>query len=504
MVKEENNKISYALLARKQFLDLLRQLKLNRDFEPEEVSRICDLLQNYDEILYPIIVKELENADDEVLIQKYEYILKFLDYPGFIPHLIELFPKTYEKPALRKAILNVLRHYKFGIRHPLYSQYGRHILERIGKIKQKFLAVRYYDFDELTEAFKEFYLLETDEMTFLMHDFAGNGKVALQTLELFLMTGIHELINETIEEIAKIRDSQSIRILMSAKEYLPIEYHALINDSLKKLKFLCVLEPEKKPLDLHIEKTLMSFPYIAGARYIAFVIKAGDYSHFLFFVIKEHNGLNNYSTSRFYLTDEQLNKLTEYFSNEFSLIEVKPDYAAAILADGIRNNYLNGIAFPPIFPVISRILPKNYLKPRPYDPTTIKTHFEEASKVRTSMEQAERLWDIIRPLNWLADDERFKDIVNKWYMNSNKESSWLDELLIRKTIREIVIPNLYRWKERLLLLSDFLYNTEMNLDFIPCIISVAENLSSNVEEMEELPFLRIFIRESKNIVIANS
>lgn len=502
MVNNGNSKISYALLARKQILDLLRQLKLERDFEPEEVLRIGELIQNYDPFFYPIIVKELEHAEEnEALLKKYEYLLKYLDSHELIGPLIELFRKSYQRPLLRKTIIEVLRHYEVDLNDPIYKDYFRYMLEKVAEVKKKLLECGIEDLPKLLESFQEFFLLGEDEMILLMREIASLGKPSLDILDLFLRTGVKELIFETIREIAKIRDRKSVKILLNAQDFLPNHFNYSLKTNLKKMQFLTILKDENDDKKSQLLSTWVGFPYHNGFRKVGLALKIGNMYHYVLFVIDEEWGISKESEYRLNLDEDQLKRVENYFARECLLYKVSEDYAGKVLASAVRINFLNQNPFPPIFVVISRYLPTFFIAPHSFRAFTIKHLLREICKSHEREDSAERLWEILMPLNWLVSNERFKDLVEKWYLPHKKSEEWLDELLIRRTLREIIIPHRLDWSNRLLFLADFLYNVVEQKELIPYILKISELIKDNVDLLAEIPFFRLFILGSKKILL---
>jgi len=504
VAKGQNSPISYALLARKQILELLNRLKLNKEFVPEEILRIADLLQNYDEIYYPLIVKEFENADSEVLIQKYQFLLKYLDYPGFTPMLIELLQKKLRNYKQKKAILDVLKYYRVDFSAPQLKKYLETEEELIRKIKLKLLQSANADLNDLASAMQEFYILDENEMISLMRELVKEEVRAIPILDLMLRTGIKSVIFEAIRLLGRIKDSESMAVLNAAKLYLPPKFCEEIAKSIRKLRFMWVKKSKEQSAGFKVEKAYLSYPTEFLNRNLVFVVKQDAYNHLLFFNITKNRGIADFVTAKFYLSEAALKEIEEYYKNEFSLREVALYYAKSLLCDGVRKNYVNEIPFHPLFPVVTKFIPSNYICPFSYDPTTIKSNPEIKNIIPSlTYEITDELLEIIRSLNWLSSDGRFKDIVFKWYLGSDKNSWWLDELLIRKVLREIIIPNLYDWKEMLFLLADFMYNTGGKLELVAVFVELATSLNTNIEEMEQVRLLRVFITESKNIVLQN-
>lgn len=504
MAEERNSSISYALLARKQFLDLLRNLELNKDFVPEEVVRIGELMQNFDsKIFYPIILERLEKLESTFLLKKYEYLLKYLDYEGFVPLLVNLLPKVVEKLELKRTIISVLKYYDVSFSSPSLKKYREIVCKEMEKVRNKFVdVIENQDLNSLCEVMGKFFNFEEEEMIEIITELATLGEKSLPILELMLKTGINNVIEKTIVELSKIKEGRSLQILKEAMEYLPTKYFHLIDRAIKKLNFMGIQHSAQKEKDIKVLKIYLSYPYSFRGRQIGIAVSENQNIHFLFFDIKEEKGIYDVINVHFFLSEEELKRIVQKYCDEFILKEVKLSYGILIFADGVRRNYVNDVPFHPFFSVAASLLPLQFIKPMPYDPESIKKSLGGINlPIRDIETKGSNIWKEISKLNWLSGDERFRDIIKKWYMNSNKESPWLNELLIRKVLREMIVPNIYSWKERLFLLADFLYNTSKEPYLVFDIIEVAESLTSKIEVMEELPFIRTFILESKNIVL---
>ncbi len=505
MAKSQDSSISYALLSRKQFLELLKQLKLNKNFSPDEMLRIAELIQNFDKMFYPLIVEEFANADSEVLIQKYEYLMKYLDYQGFTTPLIDLLNNQIKDFRIKRAIINVLKFYNVEFTSPKLKQFQKNEDELFKSLKIRALHANKKDLNNLAEIMQDFWLLEEGAMVTLVKELAREGVLAIPILELLLNTGINNVVNEIISQLGKIKNSLSLTVLEKAKHYLPSEYYAEVDKSIRRLNFMWITEIEKEKKDFTIEKTFLSYPAEFLSRYIMFWIKDDSSNHLIVLNVTKKRGISDFINVNFYLSKDEVLEKINRFQQELLLREVHNEYVKIFFSEGIRNNYVNKVPFHPLFPVISTLLPVDFIRPVPNDPSIILNKFEghrlKSDKSIDWVKYTDKLTNIIKTLNWLIKDDRFKDIVRKWYLDSEKHSVWLDDLLVRKVLREIIIPNLYDWKEMLFLLSDFMYNTGEEKELARLFVQLASTLNNNIEEMEQNELLKLIIIESKNFLI---
>lgn len=505
MAKSQDSSISYALLSRKQFLELLKQLKLNKNFSPDEMLRIAELIQNFDKMFYPLIVEEFANADSEVLIQKYEYLMKYLDYQGFTTPLIDLLNNQIKDFRIKRAIINVLKFYNVEFTSPKLKQFQKNEEELFKSLKIRALHADKKDLNNLAEIMQDFWLLEEGAMVTLVKELAREGVLAIPILELLLNTGINNVVNEIISQLGKIKNSLSLTVLEKAKHYLPSEYYAEVVKSIRRLNFMWITEIEKEKTDFTIEKTFLSYPAEFLSRYIMFWIKDDSSNHLIVLNVTKKRGISDFINVNFYLSKDEVLEKINRFQQELLLREVHKEYVKIFFSEGIRNNYVNKVPFHPLFPVISTLLPVDFIRLVPHNPSIILNKFEvnrlKSDKAIDWEKYKDKLTNIIKTLNWLIKDDRFKDIVRKWYMDSEKHSGWLDDLLVRKVLREIILPNLYDWKEMLFLLSDFMYNTGEEKELARLFVQLASTLNNNIEEMEQNELLKLLIIESKNFLI---
>ncbi len=502
MADNNDSNLSYALLARKQFLELLNQLKITKEFVPTEMARIAELMSNYDPIFYPLIIDELKRVESEELLKKFEYLISALDYRGFVPLLIKLLPEVTEKPELKRIVIRLLKYYHADFSVPPLKDYLKQEKDFLSATKEALLNSSEQSIAELHRHMIKFYSMDNSQMVSFVKSLLGNGEKAVAALDLLLRTGIDEVIVAALNTLGMIKSPKSITVLRRAFRYLPQDYKELVEKNIRRLKFMWVSEEQDyEDNKWQVQNCLVSFPYFYGYRYVGVLVFNGKDRHFIFFTIDEDIGIKRLFCASFMNNDKKYERFIERYRKDFNMKYMSLDYTALIMKDGVRKNYLNGVFFPPLFPVVSFCLPFNLMKPFPYDPTVIKSRVGDYKNRYITEEEEKKIFDIISQAGWLSADERFKDIVKKWYSGTEKKSVYLNHLLVRKTLRELIIPNLYRWKERLLLLADFLYNIEENRELIPAVIALSDSLVENVEEMENNEFMKMFIICSKEMVL---
>lgn len=502
MAKNQDSNISQALLARKHILELLHELNLS-ETSPDEIKRIGDLIESIGEFFYKIIIDEMANLESDQLLKKYEYLIKYLNYIDFVPFLIDLLPKSKGNFKLRRTIINLLKYYNANFRAEPLNSYISEINSEISKIPQKIIYHLNLDVFSLHKVLEEFYYLDTNEKLFVLNKLAEcyhSNQNVMRFFDILLRTGLNDAIVSSIEAIAKIRTGESLQLLEEALLYLPDEFHPLITKGIRKLSFMGIKTSEKQNKDSIIEKTYLGYPLRCRERYLLIVIRERENRHLCLVNIDLSDGVMEPVSAKFNLSIEMLERLQSNYEKEYHLKEVNIEYATKILSNNILYNYLYLQPFPPLFAVIAYFLPPTFIKPNS-SYLSKGTPFAQFKKCYVSPEESEKVWEIIKDLHWLSCNLRFKEIVNKWYADSEKNSDFLDNLLIRKTIREIFISDLESWSKRFYLLADFLYNINEKKDIIPIISALEKSFSSSIEEMENMPFIRRFIKESRKIVL---
>lgn len=502
MAKNQDSNISQALLARKHILELLHELDLS-ETSPDEIKRIGDLIENIGEFFYKIIIDEMVNLESAQLLKKYEYLIKYLNYIGFVPFLVDLLPKSKGNFKLRRTIINLLKHYNANFQSEPLSSYISEINCEISKIPQKVIYHLNLDFFSVHKVLEEFYYLDTKEKLFVLNKLAElypSNQSVIKFFDILLRTGLNDTIVSSIEVIAKIRTGESLHLLEEALLYLPDEFHPIISKGIRKLSFMGIKTSKKQDKDAIVEKTYLGYPLRCRERYLLIVIRERENRHLCLVNIDLTDGVMDPVSAKFNLSVENLERLLTYYEKEYRLKEVKVDYASKILSNNILYNHLYLQPFPPLFAVMAYFLPIAFINHNS-SYLSKEVPFEQFEKLNVSHEESEKVWEIIKDLEWLSCNQRFKEIVNKWYTGSEKDSDFLDNLLIRKIIREIFVSDLESWSKRFYLLADFLYNINEKKDIIPIICALEKSFSSSIEEMENMPFIRHFIKESKKLVL---
>jgi hypothetical protein len=490
------------LIARKNILGLLRRLEQGKDYEPENIERIGDYIANYGDRVIPIIIKEMEKMSDEIPLRKMEYLIEYLDDDKFEPELINLLSKTKDNLRLRKSVINILKFYGADFYQPPLCTFMEKINEEVRTLSQELTENINTPGDYLFRLLDEFHYLETEDQRNMLRQLTDFSNPAeLKIIEMALRTGINDIILEAMSILGRIKSREALRILNDALIYLPNKYHENLIRNSRKLNFMGIVESSDNRQVDNVKCAYIGYPMAYGERHMLFIIENGGTEHILFFEIEEKWGINEGCHACMDIKKVNMPQVLNNYVEQFYLKEVNLTYAAKIFADAVRKNYTFDVPFPSAFPLVSMYLPSYYIKPYVYNAYKVKLSFAGNDQLVSLIRRSAELWEEFDFLGWFTEDARFEDIIDRWYKNSkNDEPSWMDDLLIRKVSREIIIPELDLWKERLYALADFLVNISEYQEYIPMILAVENVMVKDIEAMENIPFFRKMIIESKNII----
>lgn len=502
MMNENNSKISNILMIRRNILESLRDIEHSKDMDISTLERIADYFFRYDDFLIPILIEEFQKNKEERVLSKYEFILKYLDNPNLIKPLIDCLEKNKDNLKLKRTIFRVLKHYNVEFSAPPLNQYYQELLRDSEKLSEKLINTYNCDWYNFNSALSEFFYVEDGQIEVLKFLEKNEDLRKYGVLLTLLLSNNPYLIEEIIKILGRSYDGQAYDVLRKALIFLPAKYHKQIDLNLRKLSFKGVKNSDFIESG-EILSCYISYPLVDDERYILYDISKDNQYIVALIEIDREIGIGE--NGIFYITknkEAKEKKINDFIEN-LNLKKVTNGYDIRLINNAVFNNYVVDATFPPVFSILINFLPVYYFKPLKYSPDRVLDKFSSFNiKKEVLLKNSAKLWDIVYKLGWLSEDYRFIKIVEKWYLNAKKEEYfWMDDLLVRKVLREIILSDINNWKNKLLFLADFLDNINESREYIEMILSVYDAFTRDIEKMEKMPFIRKLILESKNLVL---
>ena len=502
MVNESNPKISNILLIRRNVLEYLKEIEHSKDIDMDALERIGDYFLRYDELIIPMLIEEFVKIKEERVLTKYEYLLKYLDNPNLIKPLIQSLVKNKENLKLKTSILRVLKHYNVDFSSPPLNLFYSEFLTEAQKIADKLINSYNSNWYNFSSAFFEFSYLEEGQINVLKCIEKSNDKRKYGVFLTMLLTNNPILINSVIEILGKSYDVEAFNILEKAFVFLPTKYHNLIDTNLRKLRFKGINKDEDIIEENNILHCYVSYPLSEDEVYILYDIQKNDFRIIILMELNLEEGICENCNFNISKNLEMHNMNINTLIKNMNLREITNGYDVRLLNNAIFSNYVNDSKFPPGFSILINFLPAYYFKPILYHPERVREKYKFYKDKEYLLKNSFKIWDIVDKLGWLSENYHFVAIVEKWYLNSKKdEYFWMDDLFIRKVLREIILSDINNWKNKLLFLADFLDNINENREYIDIIIAVYDELTKDIEKTEKIPFIRKLILGSKDLVL---
>ncbi|MCX7770703.1 MAG: hypothetical protein N2202_06430 [Proteobacteria bacterium] len=471
-------------------LEFLNKLERNKSIKEDDIEDIAEKLIDYGHLAIPIIVKNFTLQKDPLILSRYEYLIMNIYDMDFLKYLVKV--NLDENLYLRKSLINLLNFYGYDLTESdIYYSISNYFIETKSFIKAV-LENSENSYQSIIELIKMVYFLTDSEKESLIQSILDNyEEKTFIILYLFLWTGSHTLINETLKLLGRMKTGKSLFLLKISKEFLPEIFSEEIERSIKKLNFSGIYNEEKLKF---LERNFRIRTKISNLN--------RDKEFFIFFEISDLNKANKFlfSISDFYflsvnsyLYDSNDSKL----ENLFGLKDADSKYLYNILQDLIRNHYDMGVPFPWQFTCLVFFLNYKDLVPKKYE-----CQIEKREEFFLNEFLHAEIKNLLSMNDWLLNDIRFVEIVEKWYFNTEPyEDLWRDHLFIRKVIREIIIPEMEFWKRRLCQLGDYLYLVEGKQKLSMYLHKTVERLKPDIEFIEKEDLIKEIIMYNKEKVL---
>ncbi|MCX7990800.1 MAG: hypothetical protein N2999_02005 [Proteobacteria bacterium] len=502
MKNKVDSKVSNILLIRRNILEYLKEVEYSKDIDLETLERVGEYFLRYEELVTPILIEELEKKEGTKTLNKFEYLLKYLDNPNLVRPLIDALIRNKDKTKLKTTILRVLKYYNVDFSLPPLNQFHSELQIEVDKMAHDLIQSYNENWYKFRDTFFDFCYSEDSQINILRLIEKSEDKRKYGVLSTMLLTNNHNLITSVIETLGRSYDEEALEVLKRALIFLPVKYHNLVELNLRKLSFKNVKGADYLCEENSIELCYMSFPFSSDMRQIMYITKKDSNYILILIEIETEKGVGENCIFYFLQSFDEAKRMAETFIRNLNLKEVTNGYDIKMINSAIFFNYVNDYRFTPYFSVLLNFLPSYYFKPVLYSSDKIREKFQVTGDREWLLKNSDKLWYLTDKLGWLSEDYQFRSIVDRWYGNTKKEEHlWMDELLIKKVLREIILSDINNWKNKLLFLADFLDNINYKREYIEMIMAVYDEFTKDIEKMEKIPFIRKLILESKEMAL---
>lgn len=473
-------------LVRRKVLELLNRIEREKFLSFDDIEDIAEKIIEYGNHAIPIIIKNFSQQKDPLILSRYEYLIMTIYDTEFLKYLhsINLEDNLY----LRRSVINLLNFYGENLSeteiYPLILDY----FNKVKDLLDFFMEPQKDKFINSVNLIRMAYFLTDIEKLNLVQSIklSDNENIYL-LLYLLLWTGSDAFINEAIKLLGRLKTKKSLYLLQISKKILPEKYFHEISKSIKKLKFSGI-DIEEKPDFLN--KNYNIWTKISDLN--------KDSEFYLFFEIKDLDISNKLLLS---ITDLYFLSVNSYIysKNEsnlesiYALKKADNNFTYAMLKDVIKNHYEMGVPFPWQFTYLCLFLNNEDLTPEEY-----KCQINDKVEGFFNEYVYNELNNLLKDNDWLLNDIRFIEIIEKWYLNTEPyEDLWRDHLFIRKVIREIILPEIESWKKRFCQLADYLYLVGSKYKLSLIIHKVIDKLKPDIEIIEKEDLIRKIILYNK-------
>lgn len=473
-------------LIRRKVLEFLSKLEKDKSLTCDDIEDIAEKIIEYGVNAIPIIIKNFSQQKDPLILSRYEYLIMTIYDPEFLKYITKI--NLEQNLYLRKSVINLLNFYGQTISETEIYPFIEDYFNKVGEQLSLFIETKDNIYLSAMNLIKMFYFLTDFEKVSLIENIrlSDNENIYL-LLYLLLWTGSNPVINETIKLLGRLKTGKSLYLLEISKDFLPERYFQEISKSIKKLNFSGI---DKEEIPDFYNKHYNIWTKISDLN--------KDSEFFLFWEIKDLSSSNKFllSISDFYLISVNsyvYDKVDSNLESIYNLKSAENYFVYSILKDVVKNHYEKEVPFPWHFTYLCLFLDYKNLIPEIYN-----CQLTEKKDVVLNEFIQNELDNLLYDNDWLLNDNRFTEIIEKWYSDTEPyEDLWRDNLFVRKIIREVILPEIDNWKRRLCQLADYLYLIEAKHKLSMIIHKAIDRLKPDVEILEKEDLIKSIILYNK-------
>ncbi len=438
-------RVDTTLRKRRLISNFLRKLE-EKDITLVKMERIADRLLEMGKEVIPVLLKHLENVEDEELISRYALIIEYLNYEDFINPLINIMlkKKNYNNVA---SLLTTLRNLNAELISPFFYKLSSRL-----KSSLLFLPPKNLDNEDRALLFIEEFLDIPRDLQFSLIKKYSKSQEYIEFLDILVEHHDPEIVKAVIDALGRIPSDRSYRILNRViKQSGREELIKRAKRSLLRLKFLG-FEGELKTIPSPpVYRSYITYYDCEGNRSI-WMARSNEKNpkrvDTIWLIINDLVGIKETFGHKNILKDD-FDSIIERIEEDETLVEVEYDYLLRLISDAMHINYIKGIPFPMEFLFRKKIFYEDLLPPEPYNPS-----FEDilGNGIEVDREMEEKMGSIL-------EREEFRGFI----LESERVYEWIRSImncgmdgLYERFYKEVINPELEWIKRRLILTADLM------------------------------------------------
>lgn len=461
--------VDTTLLTRKRINDLLA-----RAFAPgvtrSELEEIGDRLFRMGDAIVPVVVRRLEDTDDEGALSRLAFLVEYLDDERFVEPLVELLLSRRKTDRAKASLLAALQAYNVDTSDPLFAD----IFERPGEALAHSAARLVDEAEAATEPAVRF--LETffgytraNKLALVRELGRLEDRRPVRYLELLADHEDSEIATLVIDTLGRIRDARAVAALSRIADRHPEPARrGRAERSLRRLAFAgfpveaarsrAAASPRVGPLyKVHVTRIDGQ-----GGRALWFARRrredAPDLTAVCFLVDEEYGLKDGFGYEE--IERAEYESVLRKARKEDLLVETDVRYAVALLRDALARNAAADVPYPPHFLLLKRFFEGMDLTPAPYRPSF--PEFDEPALLDDlqALSETGSLLDREELDGWLLATERVYDYADevRALAGEPRRRAFVSRSLdiYQRFFEELVRPMLPRYRDRLRLTADLL------------------------------------------------
>lgn len=493
-------RIDTSLPQRSSLLRLFKKLE-REDLSLDDMEKIARQVQQVGRHAIPPLMRRVRKVTTGTVLARYMYLLDLFDEESWLDDLVRItLVRTDLGIDAKTVLLAVLERCGIDIEQLPFSR----LLKEVGGCSATgldgVLAGGEADFVPFLE---DFVCFSSDSQVALIRRLATMEQpAAVSLLEILLGFSDAELVREVLISLGTVRRQSAASILLRFLRYGDGTFRSLAERSLRRLSFLGI-DPEQTAAELPDSSPhLAALSPIDGTGFRSVWFSRWNGSGGLDVLLLQTHETCGITEATGYdgLTVHGHDELFREITIEEELLRVSSDYACAILRDALYLNADSRFPIPAGFHVWRRVLQLVAITPAPYVPDFSGFDLDRIAASNLLLETGDTLFDEDYLAGWFSAKGRVFDIVDELAHLQGKATSDLSvngfSALLKRFMREIIIPEKNRIARRLFLTADLMKSTGREREIIERTLSAALNLVNQKVPYLKNPFLRRFALES--------
>ncbi|HEY6872104.1 MAG TPA: HEAT repeat domain-containing protein [Geobacteraceae bacterium] len=500
---EQLRKIDNSLKERHGILHLLESLKQD-GITVAEMEEIGAKLRTSGRRALSPLFRRLWREKSGDLISRYTYLLDFFDDEGWIDQLIQVALRRRDlEDEGKAALLAILEEYGVDVTVPPLAT----LLARDGVSLPASLPKLLDQGEEGLVCFMEdfFFYAPATRLAMIRDIPRLKDPRILVLLEILLGIDDPAIRREAITALGRVRESGAATLLRQLLDDPDQSVREAAQRSLRRLSFLGIAAappiPSAPPLPFH---AAYASPFdSAGTRTVWLARTAGgDTVVALYLQLHETDGMRAVWGSGEIGVAEFGRYLAETSCDD-GVVEVSPDYALALVRDAICRSGENGSLLPPEFYVRRRMFTAEEIAPAPYTPAFTGYDLNGPAVSARHVAGGAALLDDDFFAGWVLANGRVCAFAEEWSdMEKTADPSRLRrglESILERFCTDLLVPELERIKQRLLLTADLMQQTGRDRELIELTLAAGASLAAPRLQSRHHPFLKRLALESMDM-----